>query len=136
LSPEVLRFAWHVRRLMERGANGMNRNESDQTILGELGARLARHRVDMQLTQSGLAEQAGVSKRTVERVEAGASTQTCNLIRVLRALDLMHSLDRAIPEPGQRPLSLLRQETKLRRRASRRGPGKTQNGKWTWADDQ
>ena len=45
---------------------------TDEAILAELGKRFAQRRLELQLTQEMLAEQAGVSKRTVERVEAGA----------------------------------------------------------------
>ena len=47
----------------------------DEVILRELGERLARVRLERNLTQAGLAEQAGVSKRTVERLESGGVTQ-------------------------------------------------------------
>lgn len=43
----------------------------DEAILKELGGRLAGVRLGRNLTQAALAEQAGVSKRTVERMEAG-----------------------------------------------------------------
>ena len=56
---------------------------TDEAILAELGGRLARHRLELQLTQEMIAEQAGVSKRTVERVEAGATTQMSTMIRIL-----------------------------------------------------
>ncbi len=39
----------------------------DVAILHEIGGRLARRRIDAELTQAQLAEAAGVSKRTVER---------------------------------------------------------------------
>lgn len=41
---------------------------TDESVLGELGARLASARLRRNLTQAALAEQAGVSKRTVERL--------------------------------------------------------------------
>ena len=61
---------------------------TDEAILGELGERLAQRRLELQLSQETLAEQAGVSKRTVERVEAGATTQMSTMIRVMRVLGL------------------------------------------------
>mgnify|MGYP000461714881 CR=1 FL=1 len=51
---------------------------------------------DSPLTQADLAHEAGVSKRTVERIEAGASAQMASLIRIFRVLDLMPALDRFI----------------------------------------
>jgi transcriptional regulator with XRE-family HTH domain len=109
--------------------------ETDDRVLAELGARIARQRLDAGLTQAGLAERAGVSKRTVERIEAGASTQSVNLVRVLRALDLLDALDSAIPEPGPSPLELLRQKGKPRVRASGRRRKRVSGEPWTWGDD-
>ena len=71
----------------------------DALILRELGERLARVRLERNLTQAALAEQAGVSKRTVERMEAGGPTQLVNLVRVCRALNLLDRFETLIPEP-------------------------------------
>ena len=49
---------------------------TDEAILEEIGRRLARRRVDLGCTQADLAEQSGVAKRTVERIEAGRSPAT------------------------------------------------------------
>jgi transcriptional regulator with XRE-family HTH domain len=60
---------------------------TDDAVLAELGARIAGRRIDMQLTQAAVAEQAGIAKRTLERLEAGDSSQLNTLLRVLRVLD-------------------------------------------------
>lgn len=107
---------------------------TDDAILSEIGDRLARRRLDLQLTQAGLAEQAGVAKRTVERIEAGASVQMSTLIRLFRVLDLLPGLDQAIPEAVPRPMDILRRKGKQRQRASSRA-GKVKPGKpWSWDD--
>ena len=47
-----------------------------------------------------LAEQAGISKRTLERLDAGAAaTQLSLFLRVLRQLDLLEQLELLLPEP-------------------------------------
>jgi transcriptional regulator with XRE-family HTH domain len=91
---------------------------TDEAILTELGGRLAQRRLELQLTQEMLAEQAGVAKRTVERIEAGATTQMSTLIRLLRALELLDRLDSLVPEAGPRPMDLVRLKGKARKRAS------------------
>lgn len=108
---------------------------TDDAILAETGKRIARCRLDHQLTQADVAEQAGVSKRTVERVEAGASAQMSTIIRILRVLDLLPGLDRLIPEPGPRPMELLKLKGKVRQRASSNRLPNRSNKKWSWGDD-
>ena len=108
---------------------------TDKALLEELGRRLVRRRLNLQLTQAKLAEQAGVSKRTVERMESGAAAQTLSLIRILRVLDLLQGFDQLVPEIEPRPMDLLKSKGKERRRApSNRAadqPGKV----WSWGDD-
>jgi transcriptional regulator with XRE-family HTH domain len=108
---------------------------SDDAILAELGERVARCRLDLQLTQANLAEQAGVAKRTVERIEAGASAQMSSIIRILRVLDLLPNLDRMIPEAGPRPMDLLKRKGKVRQRASSRSISEPSDEPWSWDDD-
>jgi transcriptional regulator with XRE-family HTH domain len=108
---------------------------TDNAVLEELGKRLQHRRLDLRLTQAKLAEQAGVSKRTVERVEAGAASQTTNLIRIFRVLGLLQGLNQLIPETGPRPMDLLKLKRKERKRASS-SPGSDQPGSgWSWGDE-
>jgi transcriptional regulator with XRE-family HTH domain len=108
---------------------------ADDAILAEIGARIARRRIDLQLTQATVAEQAGVAKRTLERLEAGHSMQMSNLIRILRVLDELPGLDRMIPEAGPSPMDLLKRKGKPRQRVSRgRRPDKP-GAPWTWDED-
>jgi len=104
----------------------------DDAILAEIGERVARRRLDLQLTQAEMAEQAGVAKRTVERIEAGASAQMSSIIRILRVLDLLPGLDRMIPEVGPRPMDLLKRKSKVRQRASRRRRSDRPGKPWSW----
>jgi len=108
---------------------------ADDAVLEELGRRLERRRLDLRLTQANLAEQAGVSKRTVERIEAGAVAQTLSLIRILRVLDLLQGLDQLIPKTGPRPMDLLKLKKKERKRASSRRTADRAGADWSWGDD-
>lgn len=109
---------------------------TDEAILQELGYRLARRRLDLGLTQALLAEQAGVSKRTVERMEAGGSTQMATMIRIMRVLGLLEGLDQAIPETKLRPLDLLKRRGKQRQRASSKQRPAPTGETWTWGEDE
>lgn len=112
-------------------------HHTDSAVLAELGRRLARRRLDRNLTQAQLAERAGISPRTVVRLEAGESTQLTNLIRVLRALDLLDALDALIPPPLPSPIEQLRAKGRARKRASRRADkgAAPDRREWTWGDD-
>jgi transcriptional regulator with XRE-family HTH domain len=105
-----------------------------EAILAELGGRLAQRRLELQLTQEMLAEQAGVSKRTVERIEAGAATQMSTLIRILRVLELLDRLETLMPEAGPRPMDLIKLKGKARKRASGKRKS-TDKGPWHWGDE-
>lgn len=106
---------------------------TDATILSELGERLSRIRLNSDRSQAEVAEEAGVSKRTLERIEAGQSTQFVTLIRVLRALGLGAELDALVPEPALSPLQQLKLQGKVRERASR--PKSAKQTPWTWDDE-
>ena len=117
----------------------INNELSDETILVELGRRLAQRRIAQSLSQAALAAESGVAKRTVERVEAGESVQLVTLVRLCRVLDLMDGLDQWLPETGPSPMALLKenQAGKGRQRASshRAVPVIKPGGKpWTWGD--
>ena len=86
------------------------------------------------LRKSMLAEQAGVSKRTVERIEAGATAQTATLIRILRVLELVDRLETLVPEAGPRPMDLVKLKGKARKRASGKRKA-ADKGPWQWGDE-
>ena len=104
-----------------------------EAALQELGRRLARRRVELGIPQEAAAEQAGVGKRTVVRVEAGEDSQLSTLVRLLRVLGLMAELDRLIPEAGPRPLDLVKLKGKERKRASAKRTNKPRS-RWRWGD--
>jgi len=108
---------------------------TDDSVLAELGQRLARHRLAQDLTQAQLAKQAGLSKRTVERIEAGESAQLASLIRVLRVLRLLPALDSSIPAPPASPIELLRNQGRPRKRARSDSRTPTKAADWTWEDE-
>ena len=111
----------------------ITKQATDTMILGELGGRLAKVRLDRNLTQARLAAQAGVSKSTVERLEAGAvATQLSGFIRVCRTLDLVERFELLVPEPVPSPVAQLKLGGKQRRRASVTKSAAPASKKWQW----
>jgi transcriptional regulator with XRE-family HTH domain len=114
----------------------ITKQATDDSVLAELGGRLARIRLDRNLTQAQLAEQAGVSKRTIERLEAGAvATQLSGFIRVCRVLDVLEHFDALIPEPVPSPVAQLKLRGRQRRRASTGRTTKPAVKKWQWGTE-
>ncbi len=109
-------------------------DRSDSAILVELGSRLGALRIDKNLTQAQLAKEAGVSKRTLERVEAGQSAQITNFVRILRALGILDRLELLLPPPQPGPMGLLRHAGKQPQRAS--GSVDTSAKPWQWGEDK
>src|SRR6056297_4050952 len=107
-------------------------SDSDEAVLKELGERLTQQRIAMRLSQADLAEQAGVGKRTVERIEAGESAQATTLIRLFRVLELLPALDALIPVDAIRPMALLRPGGKTPRRVRKREESGSTPEDWHW----
>ena len=108
---------------------------TDEAILEVLGERLMRTRIERNLTQADLAEQAGVSKRTVERLESGAvATQLSGFLRVCRTLGLLERFEQLLPEATPSPMEQLRQQGRKRQRATGRKASPTHEKKWTWGE--
>ena len=106
---------------------------TDDAVLRELGGRLARVRLERNLTQAALAEQAGVAKRTVERLESGeVATQLSGFFRVCRVLGLLERFEALIPEAAPSPMEQLRLKRGKRQRASGRRSAPETPKKWTW----
>lgn len=106
---------------------------TDDTVLSVLGDRLARIRLRKNQSQAVLAKEAGISKRTLERLEAGQSVQLTSLIRVLRALDLLTRLEAVLPPLEPSPRELVELRGKERQRASKSSTDDQPSGtEWTW----
>jgi transcriptional regulator with XRE-family HTH domain len=111
---------------------------TDNAILKTLGERLAARRLSLNRTQVDVATEAGVSLRTLVRLEAGESTQLTNLIRILRVLDVLKGLDLLLPPEAPGPLEILRHRRKRRRRAcgtTQESERSAEGAPWTWDDE-
>ncbi len=107
---------------------------TDETVLRELGKRLARTRLERNISQEELAVEAGVGKSAVERLETGREVKLTSFVRVLRALGLLEALDRLVPEPLPSPIERVRLQGRRRKRAAKprtEGPAQ-QVAPWRW----
>ena len=89
-------------------------------VLRELGARLKTLRLQQNLRVQDLAADSGVSPRTIDRLEAGHSIGTENLVRVMRGLGRLQAFEAFVPVPEVSPYDIARLRGKVRQRASRR----------------
>ena len=108
---------------------------TDEAVLQELGQRLAHVRLERNLTQAALAQQAGVAKRTVERLEAGAvATQLSGLLRICRVLSLLDRFESLAPEAAPGPMAQLKMQGRKRQRAAGKKAMPAATKPWNWAD--
>ena len=114
---------------------------SNEAILSTLGERLTQWRLEYGLTQAQLAQEAGVAKRTVERVESGESIQLLTLVRLCRVLGLMDGLNQLVPEQAASPMAILKDKS-LHKQPKRIRAGKqtslmnvSKQPVWQWGDD-
>lgn len=103
-------------------------------VLRELGQRLQRERLNQNVTQAGLAEAAGVSRRTVVKAERGEVTTVETLVGILRGLGLLNRLDAMFPEPPLSPVQLARLEGKQRQRARPKPTPSPGADPWKWGE--
>jgi transcriptional regulator with XRE-family HTH domain len=103
-------------------------------IEAELGRRLEAIRLEENISQEALAAEAGVSRRTITRLENGGGISVETLIRLMRALGVANRLEALLPEPGIRPIDRIRLKGKQRQRARRSAA--VEPGDWTWGDEE
>jgi transcriptional regulator with XRE-family HTH domain len=104
--------------------------------LDRLSKRMVRHRLNRNLTQDELARAAGISRRTLARLENGEPTQLENFLRTLIALELEDGLERLVPDVPQSPIQQLERSGRTRKRATgRRKARSEQSEPWSWNDE-
>ena len=108
---------------------------SSKQIEAALYRRLVKIRLSRNITQPQLAEMAGISSRTVRRMEKGESVSLNTFIRVLTALGFQDNLRDLLPDPEFKPLNMLKHNNESRKRARTK---KTEplNNRWTWGDGE
>ncbi len=108
----------------------IERKTPKTAALLEIGQRLAKVRKARDYTQDQLATEAGVGVATLRRIEEGRDAQLGSWIKLLKALDMISSIDALLPEVYSSPMSEVKAGRK-RRRAPRRSEGGV-----AWGDEQ
>ena len=107
---------------------------SSTALENELGSRIEAIRLSRNITQSRLAEDAGVSRSTITRltqVDKGISLDS--FLRIMQALGLHGHLELLLPDPSISPLEALEARKAKRQRAR---PKSTSARNWAWNDDE
>lgn len=105
---------------------------TDESVLKEIGQRISHLRLARNLTQAEVAEEAGVTRPTLARIEKGLPTDFVSVVRLLRALNLMDRLDALVAPQSISPVDLANLKGKERRRA--RGVS-SKKRLWKWGDE-
>lgn len=95
------------------------RNLTNDEILVELGTRIRARRLERNLTLEDAAVETGLNRKTWGDLEAGRDVKLSTLVKALRAMNLLGTLDAALPDslPGGEAFSTrgtLRQRARSR----------------------
>lgn len=95
---------------------------------------MERVRLDQNLSQSVLAEEAGVSRRTISRMENGEGVSLDTFVRVARALGLVDQLQSLFQLPQIRPIDRVREQAPRKNASSPRKKLTDAETPWEWDD--
>lgn len=90
---------------------------TDEAVAAEIGQRIEQMRLERNLTQQELADAVGFSRVSYGKLVSGEG-KFVNVIAVLRVLDQLGSLERALPETVFSPMAQLKMKGKQRQRAT------------------
>ena len=92
---------------------------TEQEILGEIGKRLKKIRLQHNLTQKVLSREVGLSVSTISLIEQGKSTSLESLIRILIRLNRIKDLESVFRVGEDLELKLKFEKAKLRKERKR-----------------
>lgn len=98
--------------------------------------RIEAVRLMKNISQADLAANAGISRRTITRMENGKGVSLKTFIRVMQALDLTNQLETLIPSADIRPIERVGKKDKRRKHASkpRKTAEATKSTTWEWGN--
>ena len=102
----------------------------NRVILQELGKRLARSRKQQGLSQTALAEEAGIGVATLRRIEGGQDSQMETWIKVMKSLRMWSAVDSFLPETLDSPMREVLSSRKRKKSHSK------SEGAIKWGDEE
>lgn len=103
---------------------------TSEQIEKALCERIKKIRLLKNWPREKLAREAGISVRTLARLEDGEGVTFDTIIRVMIALRIQENLLVLFPDPSIRPIEMLEMKGKERKRAGRKV--KEDTTPWTW----
>ena len=106
-------------------------SKSYRTRISELGEKLKTYRIMKELSQQNLANKAGVSLRSISRLEQGESVQLETLFKIMSALGLGENIELLVPDQTRRPSFYLTNSADKPKRVHK----KTKKNDFRWGDE-
>lgn len=103
-----------------------------EQIIQHMGATLAQIRIGREVTQAELAASAGISTRTLSRLESGEKATLDTFVRLMQALGLEAHLAALLPDPGIQPVQQLKSGNAERKRVRARTEKNDEDDRWSW----
>lgn len=105
----------------------INRGTTTRDVLREMGERLRSYRLQQNVSIRQVAVDAGLGIATVQRAEAGRGFTATTLVKLLRALGRLDTLEAFLPAPAISPIQVATLGGRERQKAGsprvRRGRG-------------
>jgi transcriptional regulator with XRE-family HTH domain len=103
--------------------------KTDDELLRLLGGRLRQYRLQRNITQADLARSIGLHENTVSNAEEGKDPRLSTIVKMLRGLQRLESLDSFLPPAPLSPIQVARLQHKTRKIARKpRKPAERRNG--------
>jgi transcriptional regulator with XRE-family HTH domain len=91
---------------------------TNEVVVKHLCSNLKQMRLNKNLSQEDLAENSGVSRVTISRMERGQAINLLTMVQLLRALDNLDILNYLNIEPEISPMMVMEERSKYRKKAS------------------
>nr|WP_321414797.1 helix-turn-helix transcriptional regulator [uncultured Allomuricauda sp.] len=103
---------------------------SDKALSEVIGRFIKHHRLQKNLSQATVAQNADISRSTLSLLERGETVTVSTLLQVLRTLELLHVMDVFEVRPQISPMHLAKMERERRKHASGKPHKDQQESDW------